>query len=73
MESMSPDSFIKIERKSESPNRKSLYWQSWLLEPKEQKFAANHSGLISATLKFEREPLPPISACSYLAMMADDH
>lgn len=50
--SYSPENLTKAHRKSESPNRKSQYWQSWLLEPK--LATHNHSAIIPKTLKVER-------------------
>jgi len=64
-------SIYKIQRTSESPNRRNLYWQSWLLEEKD-KFTSNAS-LISRTLKFELEPLPTLTAAAHIAMISNTH
>jgi hypothetical protein len=53
LDSLSPEP-VRSYRLSASPNRRTLYWQSYLLESKDN-FPSKASGLISKTLKIERD------------------
>ena len=71
-DSISPDSSNKNQYASISPekNRKSLYWQSWLLEKKEVNDSPRKTWNLSSSLKNDRQPLPELTAKYYIAMMA---
>ena len=64
-ESISPSPEKKLERQSASPNRKSLYWQSYLLEGKDTKNKSN------SILKDIRDEISPITASGYIAISSD--
>lgn len=55
----------KVQRQSESPNRKTLYWQNWLIEGRQ-------SGTLPRSLTAQREPLPQVTAAAYAVVMGEE-